>query len=230
MDAFLAELRACLADLGPDPDIADTFITDGAPQCRAGGAEPDAAPAAPAGASVVLLLLAALAAAGVAAVLLLDNGSPGGSGSTSRDTTTPSPWRRPSCGRSASYDPPSDGGDGHEHDGDVPKATDGDPATAWTTETYRSFTKPGVGIVLDAGRAASPRQVVVLTDTPGYTAEIQAGDSATGPFHAVSSSQTVDGRATFAIKDGTSNALLRRVDHAASTGRARPRQRGDRPA
>ena len=55
----------------------------------------------------------------------------------------------------ASYDPPSDGGDGAEHDSEVPQATDGNPATAWTTEHYQSFSKPGVGIVLDAG---SPRR------------------------------------------------------------------------
>ena len=47
------------------------------------------------------------------------------------------------------YDPL--GADG-EHPDLVDLATDGDPATAWTTEDYLSFDKDGVGIMLDAGR------------------------------------------------------------------------------
>ena len=48
------------------------------------------------------------------------------------------------------YDP--DGGDG-EHDADAPKATDHDLTTYWNTEHYNTFSKRGVGVVLDAGRA-----------------------------------------------------------------------------
>src|SRR5688500_12526569 len=46
----------------------------------------------------------------------------------------------------ASFDPQ---GDGEEHSERVQDATDGDPATYWTTERYDSFSKPGVGLVLD---------------------------------------------------------------------------------
>ena len=45
-----------------------------------------------------------------------------------------------------------DGGDG-EHDADAPKATDDNPTTYWDTEHYNTFSKRGVGVVLDAGRA-----------------------------------------------------------------------------
>lgn len=92
-------------------------------------------------------------------------------------------------------------GDGHEHDADVPKATDGNPATAWTTETYRAgLQKPGVGLLLDAGRTVALRRLVVVTDTPGYTAVVQAGPSATGPFRAVSAPATVGKRTVFTLR------------------------------
>ena len=81
----------------------------------------------------------------------------------------------------ASYDPPP--GDGEEHSERVGDATDGDPATYWTTESYRAFTKPGVGLVLEAD--GTPAALTVTTDTPGFTAEIRAGNSPEGPFDTV---------------------------------------------
>ena len=87
----------------------------------------------------------------------------------------------------AAYDP--DGpGDG-EHDEDAPAATDGDAATYWPTSTYRAslsaIGKSGVGVVVDAGEPRELSQLAVTTDTPGYTAEIRAGDSPDGPFDTV---------------------------------------------
>jgi serine/threonine-protein kinase len=90
-------------------------------------------------------------------------------------------------------------GDGQEHPEDVAKATDGDPATFWTTETYSSFDKPGVGLVFDAGR---PRQLLSLTvasDEPGWTGRIRAGRAASGRFHDVSASRTAASRTVFRI-------------------------------
>jgi len=80
----------------------------------------------------------------------------------------------------ASYDPD---GDDEEHSERVADATDGNAATYWTTESYRSFSKPGVGLVLKADGA--PAALTLTTDTPGYTAEIRAGDSPDGPFDTV---------------------------------------------
>ena len=61
---------------------------------------------------------------------------------------------------SARYDPHGTGG---EHDGDAPKATDGNPATFWYTEHYDSprfgGLKDGVGLVLDAGSATTVSQL-----------------------------------------------------------------------
>jgi hypothetical protein len=95
------------------------------------------------------------------------------------------------------YDPY--GGDG-EHDADAPKATDRDGQTFWTTEHYTSgLNKPGVGLVLDAGRSMRVRQIGIATDTPGFTASIRASDSASGGFTAVAPSQTVAGTAQFVL-------------------------------
>ena len=99
------------------------------------------------------------------------------------------------------YDPLP--GDGHEHNADAPKATDGNARTFWETEDYHStfaaIGKGGVGLVLSpaAGGTVTIHHVTVTTDTPGFTAEIEAGNSADGPFHAVSSPQTVNAETTF---------------------------------
>jgi hypothetical protein len=45
-------------------------------------------------------------------------------------------------------------------------------------------------------------QIAVTTDTPGFTAEIRAGDSTTGPFETVGESKTVDATTTWDL-DGT---------------------------
>jgi serine/threonine-protein kinase len=104
----------------------------------------------------------------------------------------------------AAYDPL---GDGHEHDEDVPKATDGNGATYWETEHYRdapSLNKAGVGLILDAGSPVRLHQLGIATGTPGFTAEIKASD-APGSFSAVvAASRTVAGQTRFQITDSAS--------------------------
>ena len=86
------------------------------------------------------------------------------------------------------YDPE---GDKSENGGDARLATDGNAKTAWKTEHYRStFRKSGVGLVLDAGKPVKASRVVVTTETPGYAAQVQVGNSPTGPFSPVSGSKT----------------------------------------
>jgi tRNA A-37 threonylcarbamoyl transferase component Bud32 len=101
------------------------------------------------------------------------------------------------------YDPPP--GDGQEHNDEAANATDTSPSTYWETQHYdsslASLGKRGVGLVLGAGRSVTLHHVTVTTDTPGFTAELEAGDSATGPFHPVSDLQTVNGRTTFDLRD-----------------------------
>jgi hypothetical protein len=96
----------------------------------------------------------------------------------------------------ASYDP--EPGDGREHDERLADATDGDASSYWTTETYRAFTKSGVGIVLEP-QAGGVSSLTVRTDTPGFTAEIRAGDSPTSFDETVAAEQTVKRTTTFEL-------------------------------
>ena len=116
------------------------------------------------------------------------------------------------------YDPDGTGPPG-EHNADAPKATDGDEATFWSTETYSSPAfgnlKPGVGLVLDAGGSVKLGSLTVTTDTPGYTAKILAGDSR---VRAVRRRLVVrDRRRLDDVRpERRDRALLRRLDHASS--------------
>jgi putative peptidoglycan lipid II flippase len=79
--------------------------------------------------------------------------------------------------------------------------------TAWTTESYDgpnfAGLKSGVGLVLAAGGPVKLATMTVTTPTPGFTAEIQSGDSPTGGFEADSSPQRVKGRTTFRLDGNT---------------------------
>ena len=103
----------------------------------------------------------------------------------------------------ASYDP--EGDNKVEHPEAVRYAADGDSATYWTTEHYSSgLNKSGVGVVLDAGSTRKLSRITVTTDTSGFTAEIEAGSSQTGPFTPVSGKQPVGGSTTFTLTGGAS--------------------------
>ena len=94
-------------------------------------------------------------------------------------------------------------GDKTEHPEAVPAATDGDSETSWTTESYSSFDKAGVGIVLDAKSGATLSDLTVTTDTPGYTAVIEASNRPDSGFKTVSDSQTVEDETTFDLEGGS---------------------------
>ena len=93
-------------------------------------------------------------------------------------------------------------GDGTEHPEAVRAATDGSVTTRWTTETYSSFDKGGVGIVLDARNGVDLSELTVTTDTPGYTAVIEASNRSDGGFKVVSDSQAVEEQTTFDLRGG----------------------------
>jgi hypothetical protein len=92
----------------------------------------------------------------------------------------------------------------------VPRATDRDPATYWTTSTYEDFaaTKDGVGLVLDAGGKKSVGSVTVTSDTPGFTAELQTGETPDGPFKKVGADETIGASTTFQLDDVTTRYLV----------------------
>jgi hypothetical protein len=189
MEEFCAELEACLAELqAAGTQLARPAV--GRPR-RQHRPRFSAWP-------LIAALVVLAAAAAIGAVLILRNhhsGTPskGGSGGVVH------------LHGITAYDPI--GGDG-EHDAEAPRATDGNQGTYWTTESYRtapSLGKPGVGVVLDAGRPVDLNQLTFTTSTPGLTAEILAGNSPGGPFNAVvGASQTVNGdQARYTIGGGS---------------------------
>jgi serine/threonine-protein kinase len=208
MTAFAKELRACLAEVEGAPvpvedDMTMTLVTP-----------PQHAPPPPARSrskrrgrsrrrvALSVLLVLVVAGAAFAAVLLLGGagrhhgGSGGGGGGTGQAVQL----QGVGDAYSASGHPDS-------HADTAPNATDGSTATYWYTQTYGDQTfgglLTGLGLVLDAGTPVKLAHVTVTTPTPFFTAAIQSGDSATGPFVADSSSRTVNGTTTFTLSGRT---------------------------
>jgi eukaryotic-like serine/threonine-protein kinase len=136
--------------------------------------------------------LAVVVAGGLALVFLLtrNDGGPGAASVGSVKLTA-----------IADYDPQ---GDGTEHPEAVPRATDGDPSTFWTTETYTTFAKPGVGLILDAGKEVEIEHLQIASDEPGFTAEILAGNNSSGGFVPYSEEQEIGSRTTLELAGGKS--------------------------
>jgi tRNA A-37 threonylcarbamoyl transferase component Bud32 len=194
MDAFAAELEAALAELtahdrDPNATMVVTPVRAQRPRSRRRRASP----------WPLLLTLLALLALGViaAAIVALRNGGDGGGGGggTGAEKPTGGVVKLTAAG---SYDPPP--GDGDEHSSAVVNAVDGDPATFWSTEHYDSFSKAGVGFVVRAP-GGGLRTLTLTSDTPGFTAQIKAGASATGGFKVVGASQTVGSRTIFTLDE-----------------------------
>ena len=203
MGAFAAELRRCLREQGSF-DAEQTFIA-ARPVPRT-NAPRRARPrrSFPRWTAFLLLALVAVAAAIAAGVLGLagsKQGPPSGAGSAIPLVPVQGV---------GSYDP--QGSDHTEHSDAAPRATDHNPATYWFTDIYNTQDfgglKTGVGLVLDAGKATSLQSLTVTTDTPGFTAKIETGDSATGPFSDDSSVQTVTSTTTFALHGTTARYYL----------------------
>ena len=108
---------------------------------------------------------------------------------------------------SGAYDPY---GDRHENDDLAPLAVDGDATTFWKSEHYRNgFGKPGVGLLLDAGRRRSiSKIVVVVADAPGASARIDLGDSPNGPFDPASAERKLNGTTAFPLKNGAAGRYI----------------------
>ena len=219
MEALAVELDACLAELG-QPDSDRTVIMT--PSKPAKARRPPKPPARRSLAARLFVLGAVLAAlvAGAAAYFVLRDSGGGGNGGAAKVHLV----------ASNAYDPE---GDGQEHDELVSNATDGNRATSWETEDYHGSVtfgnlKDGVGIVVDAGRPVKLDSLTVDSDTPGFTAEVKAGSSATGPFDTVSSAETVNAQTTFSLTVPTPRAVLPALDHAARARRPEnPCERSD---
>ncbi len=207
MDELCSELSACLAELDGNgvSTGAETMVVAPKRRGRSRAARP---PAERPSVWPLIMLLAGLAVlAGILAAVFTFTDST----QKIRDAIGGSGGKSASGGKTvklrgvASYDP---FGDQSEHPEDVRLATDGDAATFWTTEHYRSFSKKGVGLVLDAGASRKLSRVTVQSTTPGFSAEIEAGSSPGGPFTPVSDSRTAAGTTVFTLRGNAARYYL----------------------
>jgi serine/threonine-protein kinase len=193
MAALADELERCLAELGT-PDAERTLI---APSPVLRESRPRRLRSRKR--SRWPLILSALLLIGAAAVLVGVLALGGGSGEPAKGGATPPASTSVTLRAAGDFDPYA--GDG-EHPERIQDATDGDPSTYWPTQQYfDGLAKPGVGLVVDAGRSVTLESVRVSTDTPGFTAEIHTIASPTarlGP--ADSGSQPVGNTSTFSLR------------------------------
>jgi|SRR5579862_1314229 len=197
MAAFCRELEECLRELrGGDTGAATMVIAtpkgrrqDRGPKRRVTVARGRRA------ALPSLLILAGVVVLAVALAIALTRGGSDGPKRAGANTGAPI-----HLSATTSYDPYGSGGG--EHNEDAHFATDGLQSTFWETHHYAypdgGLGKPGVGLVLDAGRSVTVRHLILTTDTPGFTAQIKAGDRVgAGSLRDVSSPERVDAETTF---------------------------------
>jgi serine/threonine-protein kinase len=188
MTDFAAELEACLAELDDGTGESATMVI---PVRRR--RQHKQVSRVPIGVGVLALLAIGAIIAGFLAL----------GGTTGSDNSAAASSKVALTG-TTSYDPFGD--NKTEHSDDAPNITDGDQATYWSTERYNdapSLGKPGVGVVVDAGKLVQPSRITVVTDTPGFTAEIGATNTLGGTPEKVSAAQTTGTTTTF---DLTSNS------------------------
>jgi eukaryotic-like serine/threonine-protein kinase len=183
MAAFAAELEACRAELEGGDGTATMVIPALERARRRPRRKVSRWP-------IAIALLALLVIAAVVVSLLALGGGDGGSPAAAAG-------KRVQLAGVTAYDP---FGDNAEHDAEAHLATDRNPATYWTTETYNdapALGKAGVGLVVDAGRLVQLARLTVVTDTPGFTAELEATNTLGGTPEKISASKTTSGTTVF---------------------------------
>jgi predicted Ser/Thr protein kinase len=195
MGDLATELRQTLVDMA-DPDAERTFIAR-SPVLRESAAHRTRGRGrtGPRSRWLLYALLVLLAAAAIVAGVL----GLGGSKSAKPTPAGGAAGAQVALTGIGAVDPRGDG----EHDSEAPLATDGNASTAWQTSSYHfgggSLGKPGVGVVLDARRPVALKAITVVSDTPGFTAQIVTGASPSGPFTRDSASQQVGASTTFTL-------------------------------
>jgi serine/threonine-protein kinase len=172
MDAMLADLEGALevevARAGSSHGEATTVL-DSVPERRL---------LTPRRASIagILLVLAGTAAALVIAGVTGEDGRGGGGGGGD------GVGQEVPLEAASAFDPPP--GDGIEHDDEVRLAIDGNPTSVWLTETYTAAAeveaaanKPGVGLIVDAGRPVEATEISIGSTRGGWDVEIYAAVS-----------------------------------------------------
>jgi eukaryotic-like serine/threonine-protein kinase len=193
MQELVRELEACLSELDARGDEDATLIVPPRKTRR----EPRARRRRRRVIPWIVLLAGVAALSGITVFVILDRSRIG-------DTL---PFVGPKTIKlkaAATYDP--EGDNGVENPQLKGRATDGNSDTYWQTEYYNSWPaagyKEGVGLVLDAGKAERLSEVSVVTDTPGFSAQITAGPTPTGPFEPVSKRKRLTSKTTYDLDLG----------------------------
>jgi hypothetical protein len=184
MDAFAAELEACLAELNLEDGDATMVI----PSARRAPRRRKQVSRWPIAIGVLALLAVAAIVIGLFAAGRSDNGG------------APVASKRVQIAGVTSYDPFGDNKE--ENSAAAVNSTDRNPATYGSTERYSdapSLDKPGVGVVLDAGSLVELAQLTVVTDTPGFTAQIEATNTQGGVPEKISDAKVVGRTTTFDV-------------------------------
>lgn len=175
---------------------------------------------------VVIFVAAALAVAGVLiGNTLADRGIIGGSDTTQPDSTAPPATTPLTVTRVAPFDPQ---GDRAENDSAAPRAIDGDPDSAWVTETYTTpefgGLKDGVGLVLSLDAAADLDTITVTSPSPGWSAEVyvagQAAADLAGWGEPVAVGDIAAGATTFDLAGSNGAEVLVWITRLPENGRA----------
>jgi len=185
MDAFAAELQACLAELDRGEDGDATMIVPSRTRAPKRRRKVSRWP-------LVIGVLALLAIAAIVIGLLAVPGT--------NDNSPPPANTRVQLTGLTSYDPFGD--NKVENSAAAPNVTDGDEATYWSTEHYNdapSLNKPGVGVVVDAGTPVQLTRMTIVTDTPGFTAQIEATNTEGATPEGASASKVVGATTSFDI-------------------------------
>jgi predicted Ser/Thr protein kinase len=194
MDAFAAELRRCLDDVGSF-DRERTVVRPPGPVLRE--RRPQRARTRGGRLPAVLATLGLLAAVGAVVALLVTSGGnkPGAAGGSAAGAARLS--------ATGNYDP---SGPPDTHAATAPKATDGNRTTYWETQTYATPAfgnlKHGLGLLLDAGSARKLTALTIATDTPGFQASVLAGSSPT-TLAPDSATETVSDGTTITLRGAT---------------------------
>ncbi|MGH2976977.1 MAG: protein kinase domain-containing protein, partial [Gaiellaceae bacterium] len=200
MAAFAKELRACLAEpvgaaRSTEDDLALTVVT---PPAQGAARPRRRRPARSRRRPLVYVLLALIAAGAAFAAIFLLDGTGHGTGGSGGGSAGP-PVRLHGV---TTYDPQGDGSEQVLGRQTAAQATDRNPSTYWSTETYNTQDwgrlKSGLGLVLDAGRTVTLSRITVDTLTPGLVARIEVGSSPDS-FAIDSSSRQVGTRTTFTL-------------------------------
>jgi hypothetical protein len=98
----------------------------------------------------------------------------GARGSATTTTTPPAAARQLGPLTATAFDPD---GDDNENNALAPLAVDGDPATIWRTECYvNAFSKPGVGLIVEAAEAGDLSRIEVDANAAGWEASVYVAD------------------------------------------------------